>query len=68
MTLALQCGLNVPAVDIIYFPEPAYIVQRFDRKGRHPHQQRLHMLDGCQLLGTPPRLSMPTITLRAWLG
>jgi serine/threonine-protein kinase HipA len=53
MTLAGQCGLNVPSVNIEYFPEPAYIVQRFDRNGTYPGQQRLHMLDGCQLLNIP---------------
>jgi serine/threonine-protein kinase HipA len=53
MKLADKCGLNVPPVDIVYFPEPAYVIKRFDRKGHHPHQQRLHMLDGCQLLNYP---------------
>ncbi|MFT5715935.1 MAG: serine/threonine-protein kinase HipA [Oleiphilaceae bacterium] len=53
MKLADKCGLNVPPVDIVYFPEPAYIIERFDRKGHHPHQKRLHMLDGCQLLNYP---------------
>lgn len=53
MKLADKCGLNVPLVDIAYFPEPAYMIERFDRKGHHPHQQRLHMVDGCQLLNYP---------------
>jgi serine/threonine-protein kinase HipA len=53
MTLAGECGLDVPPVDIKYFPEPAYIIERFDRKGKHPLQQRLHVLDGCQLLNYP---------------
>jgi serine/threonine-protein kinase HipA len=53
MTLAGQCALNVPPVDIVYFPEPAYVIERFDRKGLHPNQERLHILDGCQLLNYP---------------
>jgi serine/threonine-protein kinase HipA len=53
MKLADKCGLNVPPVDIVYFDEPAYVIERFDRKGVYPHQTRLHMLDGCQLLNFP---------------
>lgn len=53
MKLAGMCGLNVPEVDIQYFPEPAYLVKRFDRKGEYPNQTRIHTLDGCQLLGIP---------------
>lgn len=53
MTLADACGLNVPPVDIVYFPEPAYLIERFDRKGGHTQQERLHVLDGCQLLNFP---------------
>lgn len=50
MKLAAACGLKVPQVDIQYLPEPVYLVERFDRKGQYPNQQRLHVLDGCQLL------------------
>ncbi|WP_445767143.1 HipA domain-containing protein [Rheinheimera sp.] len=50
MKLAAACGLNVPEVDIQYLPEPVYLIERFDRKGHYPKQQRLHVLDGCQLL------------------
>lgn len=53
MTLAGRCGLPVPPVDIIYVPQAAYIVKRFDRSGDYPHHNRLHMMDGCQLLGIP---------------
>lgn len=53
MTLAGHCGLPVPSVDIIYVPQAAYIVKRFDRSGDYPHHSRLHMMDGCQLLGIP---------------
>lgn len=50
MTLARRCGLDVPRVSIMYVPEACYIVERFDRKGRYPQQERLHVLDACQLL------------------
>ncbi|SNY56657.1 serine/threonine-protein kinase HipA [Arsukibacterium tuosuense] len=50
MKLAAACGLNVPEVDIQYLPEPVYLIERFDRTGQYPNQQRLHVLDGCQLL------------------
>ncbi len=53
MTLASRCGLPVPPVDIIYVPQAAYIVKRFDRSGDYPQHSRLHMMDGCQLLGIP---------------
>jgi serine/threonine-protein kinase HipA len=51
MALAKACGLPVPAVDHIYLPAPAYIVKRFDRVGEYPDITRLHVIDGCQLLG-----------------
>ncbi|MBX2849813.1 MAG: HipA domain-containing protein [Acidiferrobacterales bacterium] len=50
MRLAQQCGLNVPPVTIRYLPEAVYIIQRFDRTGEYPNQQRIHVIDGCQLL------------------
>lgn len=53
MSLARECGLNVPDIDIQYVPEPVYIIKRFDRSGNYPNQSRLHTLDGCQLLSIP---------------
>jgi serine/threonine-protein kinase HipA len=50
MSLAKLCGLPTPPVQIIYLPEPVYIIERFDRSGEYPNQQRLHVIDGCQLL------------------
>lgn len=50
MSLARACGLEVPDVTIQYVPEACYIVERFDRKGRYPQQERMHVLDACQLL------------------
>jgi len=51
MNLARECGLSVPDVEHIYLPAPAYIVKRFDRIGVVPDIHRLHVMDGCQLLG-----------------
>lgn len=53
MSLARLCKLPVPDVHVIYVPEAAYIVKRFDRKGDYPHQKRVHIIDGCQLLNIP---------------
>lgn len=50
MSLAKACGLEVPYVTVKYVPEACYIVERFDRKGRYPQQERMHVLDACQLL------------------
>jgi serine/threonine-protein kinase HipA len=52
MRLAARMGLAVPKVWRLYVPEPTYIIERFDRS---PPQdaappQRLHVLDGCQML------------------
>lgn len=51
MRLAQACGLQVPKVYIDYVPQACYLVERFDRKGALPNIERLHVLDGCQLLG-----------------
>jgi serine/threonine-protein kinase HipA len=50
MSLAKSLGFDVPNVDLIYVPEPVYLVERFDRENTWPDQSRLHMLDACQLL------------------
>lgn len=54
MKLASLCKLNVPEVDVLYVPQAAYVVERFDRTGTYPDLRRLHILDGCQLLNIPP--------------
>ncbi|HET8817827.1 MAG TPA: HipA domain-containing protein [Pseudidiomarina sp.] len=61
MTLASLCGLDVPDVAIRYIDyreaktevqsEAVYITKRFDRIGEYPSQQRIHVLDACQVLG-----------------
>ncbi len=50
MSLAKSLGFDVPVVNLIYVPEPVYLVERFDRENTWPDQNRLHMLDACQLL------------------
>ena len=50
MTLAGRVGLEVPAVQRRYVPEPVYLVQRFDRVPGAPVRRR-HAIDACQLLG-----------------
>ncbi|PAJ71824.1 hypothetical protein CJF42_24615 [Pseudoalteromonas sp. NBT06-2] len=51
MSLAKTVGLDVPPVRIVYTPTPVFIIERFDRKGKYPAHQRLHIIDACQLLG-----------------
>ncbi|NBA93665.1 HipA domain-containing protein [Pseudomonas sp. R5(2019)] len=51
MRLAAALGLPVAEVEIRHIPEPIYLVKRFDRQWRDGELQRLHVLDGCQLLG-----------------
>ncbi|MEH6421264.1 HipA domain-containing protein [Pseudomonas sp. CGJS7] len=50
MRLAKQMGLEVPAVDRRYVPEPVYLIERFDRRQSPQGVQRLHAIDACQLL------------------
>jgi len=52
MRLADAVGVTVPAVDRLYTPAPAYLIERFDRV-RAPgdtSMQRIHIIDTCQLL------------------
>ena len=51
MNLADKVGLDVPDTTVCYVPEAVYVIERFDRSGCFPGQSRLHVLDGCQLLG-----------------
>jgi len=50
MKLAGRLGIDVPNVELIYTPEPVYLVKRFDRAGNYPNQERKHIIDSCQLL------------------
>jgi serine/threonine-protein kinase HipA len=50
MMLAKRVGLDVPDVFRRYVPTPVYIVERFDRTFKAGSWQRVHAVDGCQLL------------------
>ncbi len=50
MKLARAVGLAVPEVHLIHVPEPAYLVERFDRSPKGDKIQRQHVVDACQLL------------------
>ena len=50
MRLAKAMGLDVPAVERRYVPEPIYLIERFDREKAGGQWMRLHAIDACQLL------------------
>ncbi|MBU4610927.1 HipA domain-containing protein [Achromobacter sp. GG226] len=61
MTLAQAAGLEVPTVALLHVPEPAYVIERFDRRvepaalapttgEQPPDVGRVHAIDACQLL------------------
>lgn len=50
MRLAKAMGLDVPAVERRYVPEPIYLIERFDREKAGEQWRRLHAIDACQLL------------------
>lgn len=51
MRLAASLGLEAPAVERRYVPEPVYLVERFDRVRIADQWTRRHAIDACQLLG-----------------
>jgi len=51
MKLARAVGLDVPDVFRVYAPEPAYLIERFDRFKVDGVTHRRHIIDTCQLLG-----------------
>jgi serine/threonine-protein kinase HipA len=54
MLLAKRLGLNVATVALKRFGEhPVLMVERFDRVYKDDFVQRLHMVDGCQMLNLP---------------
>ena len=53
MLLAARLGLTVPSVWHLYLPEPVFIIERFDRTPGHIEPDRVHALDGIQLLNEP---------------
>lgn len=42
--------VSVPNTLRRYVPSPIYIVERFDRKAKGDHVERLHLIDACQAL------------------
>jgi len=54
MKLAAASGLPVAVVTLERFGEPVLSVRRFDRMWREGKVERLHLIDGCQLLNLPP--------------
>jgi len=66
MKLADAVGLPVPAVEMLYVPQPVYIIERFDRRhiaGEAP--QRTHIIDACQLLNKARTFKHSAATLDA---
>ena len=54
MLLAKRIGLNVANVALKRFGEhPVLMVERFDRVYKEDFVQRLHIVDGCQMLNLP---------------
>lgn len=51
MQLARAAGLPVADTWLEHVPEPVLFVKRFDRKETRTGVERLHLIDGCQLLG-----------------
>ncbi len=55
MTLAKKIGLKVAKVELKRFGEyPTLLIERFDRVYRDDFVERLHIIDGCQMLNLPP--------------
>lgn len=75
MRLARAVGLHVPDVDMLYVPQPVYVIERFDRltettpapqtAGQPFGVQRLHAVDACQLLNRPRTFKHSGATLQA---
>ncbi|MEZ4599651.1 MAG: HipA domain-containing protein [Syntrophotaleaceae bacterium] len=54
MKLADLVKLPVANVSLQRFGEPVLVVQRFDRRWLGDKVDRLHLIDGCQMLDLPP--------------
>jgi serine/threonine-protein kinase HipA len=54
MKLALRIKLPVARVRLKRFGEPVLLVKRFDRQLTEEGVERLHVIDGCQMLDLPP--------------
>lgn len=57
MRLASACGLDAAQVQLKRFgTQTALMVKRFDRKVEGERIDRIHVIDGCQLLGITPAM------------
>lgn len=54
MKLAQLIKLPVAKVSLVRFGEPVLAVERFDRRWNGRKVERLHLIDGCQILDLPP--------------
>lgn len=54
MELAHRVNLPVARVALQRFGEPVLVVERFDRRWGTDRVERLHVIDGCQMLDLPP--------------
>ncbi len=54
MKLAHIAKLPVAQVSLARYAEPVLIVERFDRLWASDQVERLHLIDGCQILDLPP--------------
>ncbi len=54
MELARRIKLPVAGVGLKRFGEPVLLVKRFDRQLTKDGVERLHVIDGCQMLDLPP--------------
>lgn len=54
MKLAESVKLPVAKVSLRRFGEPVLVVERFDRRWLGGKVDRLHLIDGCQMLDLPP--------------
>ncbi len=54
MELARLARLPVAGVSLQRFGEPVLAVERFDRRWNQGKVDRLHLIDGCQMLDLPP--------------
>ena len=60
MELSRKIGLDTANTEIFYTPEPVLLIERFDRKfiAQENVYEKLHQIDGVQLLDLPPRFRM----------
>jgi serine/threonine-protein kinase HipA len=56
LCMKLARMVNIPAAEVSlkYFDEPVLLVERFDRQWNGGIIDRLHIIDGCQMLDLPP--------------